>query len=168
MSLLKPFGCLYFASSFKVHRSKFQPRASPCVFLEYSDTQKVYKVLNLQSEVIFALHFPYHLIKSDDTSLYSSTIILPKFTSGNDDFDFNFMSYNIIQNPHNVDYYAAAEHSELDSKFTVSDSTHETTSDSHNNSNFSHVVDVSVPLRSSHRTKITLSYLSDYPCFGSK
>lgn len=51
-SLLRNFGCLCFASTHAKDRTKFSPRAVPCVFLGYPSGYKGYKVLDLESHVV--------------------------------------------------------------------------------------------------------------------
>lgn len=51
-SLLKTFGFLCFATCLN-NRDKFSPRASKCMFLGYADIRKAYKVLDLESGLVF-------------------------------------------------------------------------------------------------------------------
>ena len=51
-SHMKSFGCLCYPTTPKHHRTKFQPRATPHVFIGYPFSIKGYKVLNLINKKI--------------------------------------------------------------------------------------------------------------------
>lgn len=65
---LKVFGYLCYVSTLKRNRHKFMPRAERSVFIGYSNTQKGYKVYNLENKTIsvskdvifYEHHFLYH------------------------------------------------------------------------------------------------------------
>lgn len=88
---LRTFGCLCYVSTSKVGRTKLDSRAKPCVFMGYSNSQKGYKVLDLETYKMFfsrdvhfhEKHFPFHLYKkkSSPTSNYSNAIYLPVSSS---------------------------------------------------------------------------------------
>lgn len=77
-------GCLYYVSTSTVKRSKFDPKATPCVFIEYPTSQKAYKILNLLTnkiivsrDITFYENYFSFQFSSNHASTYPIKLFLP-------------------------------------------------------------------------------------------
>ncbi|KAL0402248.1 UNVERIFIED_CONTAM: Retrovirus-related Pol polyprotein from transposon RE2 [Sesamum latifolium] len=50
---IRVFGCLYYAANTLPSKQKFDSRASKCIFLGYSQSQKAYKVYDIHTQTLF-------------------------------------------------------------------------------------------------------------------
>lgn len=71
--MLKPFGCLWFASTLKSDRTKLDPKADPFVFIGYAQNKKGFKLYNLKTITVLISRdvkfkerfFPYQIMNLD-------------------------------------------------------------------------------------------------------
>ena len=73
--IVKAFGCLCYACTQRNDRHKFAPRAPPCLFNGYSQSQKGYKLYDFDTNLVLVSrvvqfkerYFPFHYIHTNKT-----------------------------------------------------------------------------------------------------
>lgn len=154
-NMMKTFGCPCFMTTLKRGRTKFDPRANPCLFIGYSTKQKGYKIYNFFSKTVsvskdvqFYEHcFPYHQGPS-----FINQMFLPNKTS---------QSTLLQEDPIFDELFQQMEQSDPKGSGTEQSDQihqHDTLSKPHSDS------ELHIDLRKSSRSHKTPSHLEDYVC----
>ena len=162
LSSMRVFGCLCFVSNLDPHKTKFDVRAVPHVFIGYPPGQKGYKVLNTQTMQVSVSrdvrfheqHFPFHLQSVTHENQFK--FFLP-ITTSPIDFDFSDIPEIFTQN--------ISDDNSADDYFNHVNSSHETHGSSSSSSSSSNSL---IDTRRSTRVSKQPTFLQDYICNTSQ